>query len=44
MVITIGSQVKEFHILNKLGEGSYANVYRVRRTTDKKIYAMKVMK
>ena len=44
MVITIGSQVKEFHILNKLGEGSYANVYRVRRTTDKKVYAMKVIK
>ena len=38
------SSIKEFEILNHLGKGSYSNVYKVRRKTDGKIYAMKQVK
>ena len=33
--------MNDFVILAKLGEGSYSNVYKVKRVTDGKEYAMK---
>ena len=30
-----------FQILNKLGEGAYSSVYKVKRLNDSKIYALK---
>lgn len=33
--------ISDFDILNKLGEGAFAQVFRVRRRADGKIYAMK---
>jgi len=31
----------EFQILDKLGEGAYSSVYKVKRLSDSKIYALK---
>jgi NIMA (never in mitosis gene a)-related kinase len=36
-----GSTLKSFNVLEKLGEGSFASVYKVQRIDDKKLYAMK---
>ena len=36
--------IKDFQILTKLGEGAYSNVYKVRRVTDGKEYALKRVK
>ena len=36
--------IKDFQILSKLGEGAYSTVYKVRRTTDGKYYALKRVK
>ena len=33
--------LKDFTIIKKLGQGSYATVYQVRRLTDQKLYALK---
>ena len=33
--------LKEFQILEKLGEGAYSSVYKVKRLTDNEIYALK---
>ena len=33
--------LNDFQILEKLGEGAYSTVYRVRRSQDKKVYALK---
>ena len=33
--------IEDFEILQKLGDGSYATVFLVRRTKDKKLYALK---
>jgi len=35
---------KQFEILKRLGEGSYANVFKVKRKKDKEIYALKKVK
>lgn len=35
------SSLKSFNVLEKLGEGSFASVYKVQRIDDKKLYAMK---
>ncbi|CAK80352.1 unnamed protein product (macronuclear) [Paramecium tetraurelia] len=35
------SKLNEFEILNKLGEGSFGQVYKVRRKADKQTYVMK---
>lgn len=35
------SSLKSFTVLEKLGEGSFASVYRVKRNDDQKEYAMK---
>jgi serine/threonine protein kinase len=43
MEIKSGSKIKDFLILKKIGEGSYARVYKVQRNTDKIFYAMKVI-
>lgn len=37
----IASSLKSFNILQKLGEGSFASVYKVQRIDNKKVYAMK---
>ncbi len=36
--------IKDFQILNKLGEGAYSVVYRVRRASDQGEYALKKVK
>ena len=33
--------LKDFEIIQKLGEGSYAKVYKALRLNDQKIYAIK---
>ena len=33
--------LKDFVILEKLGQGSYASVYKVKRLNDNNIYALK---
>ncbi len=33
--------LKDFHIINKLGEGAYSVVYRVKRNSDGQEYALK---
>ena len=38
------SSFKDFEIKNKLGEGAFSMVYKVRRLSDNKIYAMKKVK
>ena len=36
--------IKDFQILKKLGEGAYSTVYKVRRVSDGKDYALKKVK
>lgn len=36
--------INDFDFLNKLGEGSYSTVYKVRRKADNQIYALKKIK
>ena len=36
--------MKNFEIINKIGNGSYSEVFKVRRKTDSKIYALKKVK
>jgi len=36
--------LQNFKILDKLGEGSFAKVYKAQRLTDNKIYAIKQVK
>ena len=33
--------LKDFELMNKLGEGAFSNVYKVKRTSDSQIYALK---
>jgi NIMA (never in mitosis gene a)-related kinase len=33
--------LKKFEIIERIGKGSFAKVYKVRRKLDKKIYALK---
>ena len=35
------SSLKDFKIISLLGSGSFSNVYKVIRTDDQKIYALK---
>ena len=35
------SSLKNFAVLEKLGEGSFASVYKVQRIDDQRLYAMK---
>ena len=35
------STLKDFEIISRLGEGSFASVYKARRYDDKAIYALK---
>eukprot|EP00347_Sterkiella_histriomuscorum_P012181 403369583 len=35
------SKIQDFQIINKLGEGAYSQVYKVKRISDKQIYALK---
>ena len=35
------SSIRDFIPLSKLGEGTFSNVYKVRRVSDQKIYALK---
>lgn len=35
------SNLKKFKILNKIGQGSFGNIYKVLRNADNKIYALK---
>ena len=36
--------IRDFQILQKIGEGSYSSVYKVRRLTDNTVYALKKVK
>lgn len=36
--------LKDFNILNKLGQGAYSSVYKVKRLADNEIYALKKVK
>lgn len=36
--------LKDFQILNKLGDGAYSTVYKVLRTEDNQVYALKRVK
>ena len=36
--------MNDFQIINKLGEGAYSTVFKVKRNIDKKIYALKKVK
>ena len=36
--------MKNFEIINKLGNGAYSEVFKVRRKIDSKIYALKKVK
>ena len=36
--------MKNFQIINKLGNGAYSEVFKVRRVEDNKIYALKRVK
>jgi NIMA (never in mitosis gene a)-related kinase len=38
------SSIRSFVPLEKLGEGTYSNVYKVRRVDDNDIYALKKVK
>ncbi len=44
MYIRSGSKIKDFMIDKKIGEGSYSNVYKAKRSTDQEYYAIKVIK
>lgn len=36
--------IKDFQIVSKLGKGAYSSVYKVKRSVDNKIYALKRVK
>ena len=36
--------LKDFQIINKIGEGAYSTVYKVKRLIDNQDYAMKKVK
>ena len=38
------TNINDFEVLKLLGSGSFSNVYKVRRKTDGKMYAMKKVK
>jgi NIMA (never in mitosis gene a)-related kinase len=38
------STIRNFQTLEKLGEGAYSTVYKVKRLTDNEVYAMKKVK
>lgn len=40
----IQTTIKDFQFLNKLGEGSFSQVYKVRRLSDSQEYALKKVK
>lgn len=37
----MGSKLEDFEIICRLGEGAYSSVYKVRRISDKQLYALK---
>jgi NIMA (never in mitosis gene a)-related kinase len=37
----MGSKLEDFEIICRLGEGAYSSVYKVRRVSDKQLYALK---
>jgi serine/threonine protein kinase len=36
-----GTKLSDFFVLEKIGDGAYSEVFKVRRHTDGKIYALK---
>lgn len=42
--VGLGMSLKDFQIIEKLGEGAYSTVYRVKRLIDNQEYAMKKVK
>ncbi len=38
------TSIRDFVPLQKLGEGSYSNVYKVKRNSDQQVYALKKVK
>lgn len=35
------TRLSDFYVLEKIGDGAYSEVFKVRRHTDQKIYALK---
>ena len=42
--VCINMSLSNFEVLNKVGEGAYSQVFRVRRVRDGKVYALKKVK
>lgn len=40
----MGDQLSDFQVINKLGDGAYSSVYRVKRRDDEEVYALKQVK
>lgn len=38
---TRGTTLQDFYVIEKIGDGAYSEVFKVRRHTDGKIYALK---
>ena len=44
MQATTSSNVDRYQKMDKLGEGTYSTVYKVRRVSDQQVYALKKVK
>ena len=42
--VVIVSSMKDFMLLAKIGEGAYSDVFKVKRISDSKVYALKKVK
>ena len=44
MATNIADSLSDFNVINKLGDGAYSSVYKVKRKGDDEIYALKQVK